>query len=513
MSTAHQIGNKRKLRVTWFHLSCWSVGVVGFLYVWSRTNNLNLAMVMLFVAGAVGAPIPDAVTVHNWLWRKFGARLRWRKDKGVRLAHPLRRPAGYKPTSKLAQLGKFTVKTVSPNGKEVSFSVLVDSRREFLTLVMTLGGFDQTWVGGENPVRFEVENRLKLQLAKVLSALDLPPDFVSARLWRPEDAEPGIIYNRRRLDPAMAEAAAAPDDDPRSNSFGARATRDAYDAQEKITAMAGEPTYYCCVRYSWPRTRLFGRRVNLKDPVAFSRTYIWKMLRAIIGAFDSVGVSAAFTSSGDLDLFVQKSLGLRELSSEQLYAQRDRELESIGNQRHSDDELRGLISVTSDPNEPGWICVNGTYLAAGYATELNRPDLPAGMLDDMLNMGGDVPYNIGTYCHLRSQGRAKKSAAVREAAMKGRRDNALFANLSNPEREADIQAVVEERRRLRDASMYRASDDFHLAVVLGSSPRDADRGWDDLVHESSQVLTLERVVIPSEIEDIVLALMGVKIDD
>ena len=70
--------------------------------------------------------------------------------------------------------------------------------------------------------------------------------------------------------------------------------------------------------------------------------------------------------------------------------------------------------------------------------------------------------------------------------------------------------VIAKRKRLDEGSL-RAANGFILASVVADSLEEADARWDDMVVQQARTYSFDRCRHPSDIEDILLAQLGLRV--
>ena len=170
--------------------------------------------------------------------------------------------------------------------------------------------------------------------------------------------------------------------------------------------------------------------------------------------------------------------------------------------------------ISSDTDGSGYIECDGTFFAAGYATKLNRPDLPPGFQEELTQLDDDTYYVLATYTDLPLLSGIlgeKSKAAGKEALVKGIANNLPLDNISDPEGDIRINQIVELRRRLAETG-GRAAWYHHLFSVCAYSAEELEDKWNDVVIQLGDLYDIQRVYRPNDIEDILLGQIGVKID-
>lgn len=504
-NVSHRVPTQRRVTIVPFHVVCWVLAIVlGFLALKLTANLVVFVVTVMFIL-VWGIPITDDITVHARIGRWI-ASTRNRKDRGVMLAHPLRRQ-GKSQSSCLPNMQIVTATGLSAGGA-LSTLPLLSYRGDTLTVVMDRRGASRNWSGGDRATKFAEELLLVEALARALSALPKADIFfVQARTFHPANREDGIRYNRTRLNPQLTRAAAAqaPHDDT-----DPQPVRDAYACQDGLTSLAGETQYYSAVTMHWPRVGFLGRRkLNLSDPHLFMNSDIWRLARLIVDAYLRNDVDAAFMDHLQLAELAAKVVNPGHQWGRQLRLARDEEMARVGVIKPERDTVFPLpLSVATDTKDhSGWICVNGVWIAAAYVSSVARPDLPAGLQDEMLDFGGEFSFTAGTVSRLLRADKVRRRGAAREVVVKGFDAQLPFQHLSRPEIDDAIRKAEAARRELHNSGS-RPIDSYHLLVIYAGSLEELELYKRDAEFNVLNILSLQWLTKPEDIEDAMVALLG-----
>lgn len=512
---SHGSATKPSRRVTWVHWSIWGVtaAIVTLLFLVTR----NPWLFGLIPVGVIaGLPLKADLTWYHLLSLDHEARRLRRKEGGVMVSAPLRRDPDAPPRSKIEQVRR-TLAAVQEAGGTLSWlPLLTDPTGNYLTMVFSLRGASDAWVSADASGRFFQDLNFLDALGHALSSTrERTLALVQGMIYRSADFEPAYMYSRGRLHKMVAAAAQAAEEGRASEYSEVDVTlgTHAIARLDSILPTAGGNTYYSALRMPWPKRGLWRTKVDLTDPKAFRKSRLHKTIREMVAAYQAQGIEVRFLSDEQLGEFFSLAIHSTELRSLRYFWQRNRALTELRGEPAPEqrDDLPMPVTVDCDTDGSGWIRVGQTYVAAGYATAVKRLDLPSGFQHDLIEMPPDVAHNFATWNDLTLVIVDELRSAGKELGVKALHRQLPLEHLSDPRGDMRVQEIERMRRRLAETG-GRSSDAYHLFVVMGRSPEDLEEKWEDAITKAGRVYDIQRVTRPRDIEDVLLAQIGVKID-
>lgn len=518
--SVHTTFTRQAARIDWFNIGCWVGGSVIsllFLIFSSRLESLIIAP----VAFLIGMPIRNAGSPHKWVMIKLRNRKSRKRNKGVQTAPPLSRhnqkfePNPWEKTEIVTAGVRY--------GKEVlRLPLITDPTRNYLTMILKIkSGAAANWVNSDGEGKYEWDRNYFEGFEDALAITKEKDLWVSNVLMsRPSDKTLGYEYNRGRLQDKILEAAAAPNTaagiDPVDRLLGLNAMSH-HDASYDV---GGDTFNYVAVRMPWPRrytswSKRNGSRAKIENPDVFAKTKLSKTIKQLIINLGQQDLDAGFTTKAEVAQLLGHTHNLRLLDTRNTYGQRDREMVEDGIIGHIDDAPSAEstswkpLSISSDPQDEGWIKVDGTYIAAGYAVSIKKAHPTPGFQESALNFPNDIYFSVATIINAKLVETEKKKAreAERLNVMKGQ-IGSMNNHLSNPDGDKELNEIVSWREDLADTGA-RSGEAVITFTLMAPSLEKLKDNWETAIIAASKAYEFKQVMSPAEIEDILLGQIAV----
>lgn len=513
IATTHEISTKRPMKLTSFNYACWILGFLSLIGLIIIAHLILEGIVIGSFIGLMGAPVRDGGSPPQWAMLQLSRAQDRRKNGGKRTVMPLSRH-GKKYKSPWDEI-QIVPASLRLGASVVNAPLFTKTGRAYLTIFLRVkSGAAGVWVANDAEGKFGWDLRFIAALNSALAVTNEQSIWIALGLnSRPSDRTFGYEYNAARIE----EKALAAAESPTGEGFTKKDKLLGDNAMEHFNSahdQGGDTLNYIALRMPWPRTGL-KRRVKLDDPDAFAATKLNKTIQALLIELGNCDLDIEPDSYAEAAQLMDNVKNLRQIATRDTYRQRDRELVEEGLYEYLDDapssgeDAWRPDSVTSDPADPGYLLIDGTYCTGGYATALKHSTVDPGFQIQSLVFSDDIYFTTATLIHAKLINREKTKAREAERFHEITSSLTTFnSHLSDPDADARKSDLQKWRRELANAGA-RMGEFYIPFVVLGTSPDDLRAKWDQVTVATARNYTLKRAMTPGEIADLMLATLAI----